>query len=608
MSSPMLPSVRCVAWSGLALLSPAHADDVLTDPPVVVSATRVPTPVDQVLAPVIVIDRDTIDRSALGDAADLLRFHAGLDLARNGGPGQTTALFIRGADSNHTLVLVDGVRINPGTIGLAAIQGIPPDMIERIEVVKGPRSALWGTDAIGGVINIVTRRGTRDGRSAQAGYGAYDTSEASVNGGFDLGAHAGLDLGASWTASDGFPTRTTDHTDRGFDNLSLNGQLRAEVGSAELALRHLQSSGTTEYSDFFLAPVDQDFRDSTTAAEVAFPVGSSANAHVTVSHFEDEIDQNQSSDFLHTRRNTADAQVDWTASPVHALSAGAMLSLEKASSESYGDRMSADTHSANVFVQDRIAAGPHSALLALGYTDHETAGCAFTWNAEYGYDLTAATRLYALAGTGFRAPDATDRYGYGGNPDLKPERSRNHEAGVKQAIGAHQAVQLSAFRNEIDDLIEFVTLSYDPFYGVNRNVARSRTQGVEASWKYAGGPWQARVEAISQDPRDLTNHTRLLRRAQHSLTVSLARTLGPVVLGLDVLATGPRKDFGFPKPVTLDSYVLADLTARWQVTRALALVGRIENLLNEQYELASTFNTPDRGVYVSLLYAPPRGK
>lgn len=126
---------------------------------VIVTATRTPTPIEEVLASVVVIDRDEIERSLAGDAGDLLRFHAGLDIARTGGPGQTTSLFIRGAESNHTLVMVDGVRINPGTIGQPALQNLAPELIERIEVVKGPRSALYGTDAIGGVVNVITRRG-----------------------------------------------------------------------------------------------------------------------------------------------------------------------------------------------------------------------------------------------------------------------------------------------------------------------------------------------------------------------------------------------------------------------------------------------------------------
>jgi vitamin B12 transporter len=570
---------------------------------VVVTATRVPTPLEEVLAPVIVIDRDAIERSVAGDVTELLRFHAGLELGRNGGPGQTTAVFIRGAESNHTLVMVDGVRINPGTIGLAALQNIPPSMVERIEVVKGPRSALYGTDAIGGVINVITRRGARDGWATEAGYGDYDTRQASLNGGFATGPLE-LDLGVSWLDSAGFPTRTIDDNERGYENLSASAQLRADLGTAEVALRHWRAEGTSEYSDFFLTPVDQDFENSTSVLSVAWPLGEAARAEVRASRFEDRTSQNQSSDYLRTVRDSVDAQLDWSVSRSHALGAGAMYASERASSESFGEKMRADTDTLTLFVQDRLDLGRHRAQLALGYTDHETAGDAVTWNVEYGYALGEATRFYGIAGTGFRAPDATDRYGFGGNPALDPERSLSLEAGVRHRVNGRHALSLAAFRNDIDDLIEFVTISYDPFEGVNRNVEEARIEGIEAAWEYDAAPWQARVGAIHQDPRNLTTDQVLLRRARDSLTVSVQRALGRFDLGLDVLAAGERKDFGFPRPVTLDAYVLANLTARWRVTPSLSLVGRVENLLDEQYELAHTFNTPDRGLYVSLRYAP----
>jgi vitamin B12 transporter len=596
-------SIAVAAFASVSSPPIARADGSLPDEQIFVTATRTPTPLQEVLAPVLVIDRDAIERSGAGDPGDILRFHAGLDLARNGGPGQTTAVFIRGADSNHTLVLVDGVRINPGTIGLAALQSIDPATIERIEVVKGPRSALYGTDAIGGVINVITRRGSDDGWSTEVGYGDYDTQQASLNGGVTLG-RTELDFGVAWMDSAGFPTRTTDDTDRGFDNLSTTAQLRSSIGTADVSLWYWRSGGTTEYSDFFLTPVDQGFESSTAAAQVAFPLRDSARLSMTASHFDDSIDQNQSDDYLRTRRNSVDAQLDWQAAPAHALGAGAMLTREDASSLSYGEAMQSNTDTVNLYVQDRMDLGAHRALVAVGYTDHETAGNAFTWNAEYGYTWRGATLLYGLAGTGFRAPDATDRYGFGGNPDLDPEHSLNFEAGVRHRMAAGHTFSLSAFHNEIDDLIEFVTLSYDPFIGENQNVDRARIEGIEASYEYASGPWSARVEAIYQDPENLTTGEQLYRRAKQSLTVAVARTVGRFDLGIDVLATGERLDFGFPDPVTLDSYVLANLTARWRATDSLAVVARVENVLNEQYELANTFNTPDRGLYVSLRYAP----
>jgi len=589
------------AWCAMA--NAATGDGIPDSEHLVVTANRIPTPLEEVLAPVILIDRDAIERSAAGDVTELLRFHAGLELGRNGGPGQTTAVFIRGAESNHTLVLVDGVRINPGTIGLAALQNIPPSMVERIEVVKGPRSALYGTDAIGGVINVITRRGADDGWSAELGYGDYDTRQASLNGGLAT-ERLEFDLGLSWLDSDGFPTRTVDDTDRGYRNLSGSAQLRADIGPAEVALRHWRAEGTSEYSDFFLTPVDQDFETSTSALSVAWPVGTAARAEVGVTRLEDRTDQNQARDYLRTVRDSVDAQIDWRASPVHELGTGAVFASEQARSESFGDAMRADTDQLNLFVQDRIGSGPHRALLALGYTDHETAGSAVTWNAEYGYSFVGGTTLYGLAGTGFRAPDATDRYGFGGNPALEPERSLSLEAGLRHRVGGRHALSLAVFRNDIRDLIEFVTLSYEPFEGENRNVAEARIEGIEAAWEYDAAPWRGRVEVIHQDPRNLDTGDVLLRRARNSLSVAVQRTLGPVELGLDVLAAGEREDFGFPEPVTLDAYVLANLSARWQVTPSVTLVGRVENLLDEQYELAHTFNTPDRGLYVSLRYAP----
>src|SRR5688500_1950404 len=144
----------------------------------VVTATRTPVPLDAVGAPVIVITRADIERSLAGDVSELLQTHAGLEIARNGGPGQTTSLFVRGTESNHTVVLIDGVRINPGTIGGAALQNIAPESLERIEIVKGPRSSLYGTDAIGGVVQLFTRGGARGDRKNAASAGVTVGSDS----------------------------------------------------------------------------------------------------------------------------------------------------------------------------------------------------------------------------------------------------------------------------------------------------------------------------------------------------------------------------------------------------------------------------------------------
>ena len=598
-----------VATLVATLVSQAARTDESVQPElnVIVTATRVPTPADQVLAPVVVIDRATIERSNAGDAAELLRFHAGLDVASNGGPGQPTALFIRGTESNHTLVLVDGIRINPGTIGLPGLQNIRPDMIERIEVVKGPRSALWGSDAIGGVVNIVTRRGSQDGWITEAGYGSYDTRRASVNGGFDLGESAALYVGLSWMDSDGFPTRTTDTVDRGYDSLSANVALRADVGAAEVTVRHWRTEGSSSIPIFSWCWLTRTgYVTSTTAAEVSLPVGEKGEARFAVNHLEDEIQQNQSPDFLETDRDTFDAQYDWKWSDVHGLGVGAMYTRERADSESYGEGFKSDTDAVNVYVQDRITSGPHLALSVL-YTHHETAGSEFTLNAEYGYAFNEQrTRVYALAGSGVRAPDRrSHRVRRQSRPEareLAQLRSRREARTVTAAV-AHVVGFPHGHRGP-DRLHGAVLRSVRRHQPERRRGAHRGDRGVVGLHRLAvAGPRGS----------DLPGSTGPVRR----FAVVAPRAGEPYRRPDACVRPGAARSRRARGGRTQGLWLSAGRDARRVRARepdrrvarhtSLSLVARVENLLDEDYELADTYHTADRGLYVAVRYAPRAG-
>ena len=258
-----------VAAAAAAVTVPVFAAETSTPlGETVVTATRTETAIDDVLAPIIVITRDDLQRSLAPDVSELLQFHAGIDIARNGGPGQTTTVFIRGTDSNHATVLVDGVRINPGTIGGAQIQNVAPDVVDRIEIVKGPRSTLYGTDAIGGVINIITRRYAQSGFEASAGYGRYDTRQASFSGGYGS-ERSEIGFSGTWLDTHGFPARVESDSDSGVENETFSLRGRTSLGPAELGARVWYAQGTTEYLDFFLTPVSQDFTTGSAALDVA---------------------------------------------------------------------------------------------------------------------------------------------------------------------------------------------------------------------------------------------------------------------------------------------------------------------------------------------------
>ena len=572
--------------------------DTLTSEPVLVTATRTEQAAATSLATVTIIDRQTIEQSQSLDVAELLRSVAGIDIARNGGPGQSTSFFIRGTESNHAVVLIDGVKINPGTIGQPAIQNIDPAMIERIEIVKGPRSTLYGSDAIGGVINIITRRDDRLAVSATVGSFATRKLNATLGQKRD-DLYYGFDIGLSDT--NGFPTRTTSTVDSGFDNTNVNAYLGTRQSWGSLELRHWQATGTSDYLSFSLLPVNQDYTNSSTALSNELFVTDIWTSKLTLSHIEDHIEQNQSSDFVRTRRNALDWQNDIELDR-HLVSAGITLWREQAKAISFGSPYSADTDTNEVFIQDDIDLGRHKLLAGLRYTDHETAGSNTTWNLGYGLQLNDASFLYANAGTAFRAPDATDRFGFGGNPNLRPETSRSWELGLRHQFTPALKGSLAVFNNDIDNLITFPAPSFTA-----TNIGKANIRGLEATLDFRQGPWEGDLSASIQNPRDKSNDSQLLRRAKRSLDAHLNYTWQPGArIGAELLAQSARHDIDATTfaATTNPGYAIFNLTADYRLAPAWILAARVENLADRDYVLVNGFRTQERSAYLTLTYQP----
>lgn len=583
-----------------ASLCAAESEPPAEFTPVITTAARISQSLASATAPVIIISRAEIERAQAADMADLLRFYTGLELGRNGGPGQNAGLFLRGTESNHTLVLIDGVEINPATLGGAAIYNIRPELIERIEIVKGPRSALWGSDAIGGVLNIITRVAEDDAAwSFSAGGGSFDTRSAS----FDARARGqlgGVAFAFSNLDSAGFPTRKDSAIDRAHDNTSISLKADTSVGAAILAARYWEARGNTEYLDFFLAPVEQDFVNTVAAVDISVRPAARWQADLTLSQVRDEILQLNNSDYVSTDRVTADWQNTLTPVPGHTLIAGLSLSEERTESLSFGSFFENSTTLRDVYLSDFIEAGNQQLLLSLRHSHHEAFGSATTWNVEPAFQLDDGLRLILGFGTAYRAPDGTDRYGFGGNPELRPERARNAEVGIQVDLG-NAALTASLYRNDIDDLIEFV---FDPltFEGGNVNAGQARIRGLELNYELVREFWRWRIAGIVQHPENLADGSTLARRARRSLSTSLIRNFSWGQLGLDVLATEERRDSPFSSTVNA-GYVLGNLTARVDLGDDLALRMRLENILDSDYETAAGFNSTGRSVMLSLSYS-----
>ncbi|MCK4708555.1 MAG: TonB-dependent receptor, partial [Gammaproteobacteria bacterium] len=301
--------------------------------PIIVTATKTAQTADDTISPVIVISRENLETQTGAEIADILHHYAGIDIGRNGGPGQQTSIFIRGANSNHTLVMIDGVNINPD-IGNAPLQNIRLDMIERIEIIKGPRSTLYGSQAIGGVINIITRQAKEGSHyEVHASGGSFATSE------YGFSAHnksgdsaAGITFNTS--SSDGFPTLSTPTINRGYENMSVNLYGKRKLGNTHLKFTHNFSRGTTEYMAGFPTPgpVDQDFENSLTALSINNNPSTNWASKVKLSFIKDLIEQNQSTSYVQTKRSVIDWQNDIQVNDSNLLTAGLSASHERATS------------------------------------------------------------------------------------------------------------------------------------------------------------------------------------------------------------------------------------------------------------------------------------
>lgn len=576
----------------LSVASLSMAADISATDTIIVTATRTPIAFSDRTVPVSLITREDIELSLASDLAQLLRFEAGIDIGRNGGPGQASSVFMRGTESNHTLVLIDGVRMNPSTLGGAAIQNIAPEVIQRVEIVKGARSALYGTDAIGGVINIITRRTDDAYTEGGVGAGSFATQSARLAvGNRSDDSEFGVNVG--WQKTDGYAPRLDSDIRRGFENLSASVYAARRFAGSELSFRHWRAAGNVEYLDFFLDPVDQDFENAVTAIALDSAISDAATSKLVLSFMTDDIQQTQASDFVTSQR----LSLDWQYSHAfhnHTLTGGVYAVEEDASSLSFGSGFDEDTAIRAVFAQDQVSLGRHKAFVAMRLTDHQNFGNHTTWNAEYAVEVSDTLTLNAGLGHAFRAPDATDRFGFGGKADLKPELADEGQLGLRYVPGGRHSVELELYANDIEGLIEFDWQTF-----TLQNLDKARIRGAQLGYEYRGEGFVFRADLVRQRAYNVATGERLLRRAERSATLSFSQNIGLHRAGLSILASDGRSDFAGAR---LGGYVVANFNAQLQLGHGWQLGARIENLLDASYQTAANYRMQERSGFLELRY------
>jgi len=590
----------------------------------VVTATRTEQPLVDLVADVTVIDRSEIERSGATAVGDVLARIPGLEMVRNGGPGGTTNLYLRGAETRFTAVFIDGVRVDSQSTGGATWEAIPLPQIDRIEVVRGPASAVYGSDALGGVIQIFTRKGQGPFTPfVGVGVGTYGTRK--WEGGFS-GAQGGFDYAFSLAreASSGFnvrllpapPARPYNQDDDGYVNESVSGRMGWKLNEAHrLEASVLSSNSDAQYDNANTAPRSTyDDHSLHLLQTKGLNWRARWNDHystlVSLTESRDQYETRPtglaSTYLTMTRLNGYLWQNEWRIG-AHQLTA----TLERRTDYlENGLTINPRTAIVRDRSQDALALGygwreqRHSLQLNARHDQDSEFGGKDTGSTAYAYALTPQWRATASLGTAFRAPTLYQRFSIYGLSSLQPESSTNQEVGLRFAQGTSQ-FDWVVYRNRVTNLITYSSSATGCANGTGcyTSTAQAEYAGMTVSLRQRVADVNLQASLDVQNPRDSATGNQLARRASHHASLSADTRRGRWVLGGQLQLSGDRYDDA-ANTVVLPDYALASLYASTRIGRDWTALARIDNLTDTPYQLASGYATPGRSLYLALKWMP----
>lgn len=601
----------------LAFSSVAVADDHPTEE-IVVTATRTATPISRTLAPVSVLTEADIQRLQPVDLIDLFNHLPGVDVTRSGSMGSTSSLFMRGTNSDHTLFLVDGQRINSASLGSTNFQFLDPSQIERIEVVRGARSSVYGSDAIGGVIQIFTKKGSgAPHASLSTEIGSNDTQRvaASVGGARENFRYA---FDASYLDTDGIDNRLDDTgTNRdhdGYRNRSFNGSIGYRFANdVDVSLSLLQANARNYYDGSSVQDLYQDSWIQNIAFKLDAPLADWWHTRISLGESVDDGDNIDA----HTGINTGDYrtvresvswQNDFTVVEGQLVTLGFDyynddLDSRNAYQDSSGKLVS-DRYNRATFAQYQGTYSIFDIMLGIREDDDEAFGTHTTGNLAMGIQVDDQHRVVLSWAEGFKAPTFNDLYyPFSGNPNLEPEESENYEIDVS----GYYAVwnwQLSLYQNKIDNLIQWAPDGsgfWFPF-----NVAAAKIKGAELVIGACLGEWDISTSLSYTDPRDDDTDKVLISRAKKSLLVDVGRDFGRWDIGASLNVRSERF-LDTANNDSLGGYSLLDVRFGYDVTPRLKAQLKVNNILDKSYRTNGSswakYNEDDANWMLKLTYS-----
>ncbi|WP_192459362.1 TonB-dependent vitamin B12 receptor BtuB [Musicola keenii] len=607
----LLTAMMATAFSGWAQGSDNTQQD--SGDAMVVTANRFPQPVSSVLAPTTVVTRDDIDRWQSKSLTDVMRRLPGVDIAQNGGLGQSNSLFIRGTASSHVLVLIDGIRLNQaGVSGSSDISQIPISLVQKVEYIRGPRSAVYGSDAIGGVINIITTR-EKNGTTLSAGMGSngYQTYDASTQ--QNLGSRTVGTFAGNYTYTKGFDVvanlpdayGTSAQPDRdGFMSKAVYGNVEHRFSDAVSGF--VRGYGFDNRTAYDGSPWDlRQLYSQTWNTGLRYQRGIWASQLITsYSHSKDyNYDQlgGRSSSWA-TLDDIQQYNVQWGNSVQVGkgnISTGVDWQKQTTTPNTNFVERGYELRNTGVYATTQQLLGPVTLEGSLRSDDNSQFGQHSTWQTGTAWEFTQGYRLLASYGTAYKSPNLGQLYGSIGNANLKPEESKQLEGGIEGLTGAVNW-HVSAYRNDVDNLIQYDSVSSQYF-----NIGKALIKGIETTASFDTGPVAHKLSYDYIDARNAETNERLTRRARQQFKYDLDWRWEPLDWTVTYHYLGDRtdQDFNTFETMKLGGVSVWDLAVSYPVTSHLTVRGRIANLFDKNYETVYGYRTAGREYYLTGSYS-----
>ncbi|MFN6961689.1 MAG: TonB-dependent receptor domain-containing protein, partial [Rhodocyclaceae bacterium] len=535
----------------------------------------------------------------------------GLQIVTNGGIGKSASLLTRGTNAGHTLLLVDGVPLGSATLGQPSFHNLPLSQIERIEILRGPASSLYGSDAIGGVVQIFTKKGAGPLKpEAFAGYGSFGTSElmAGISGGTGTVSYS---LAASRFDTNGWDATTAKNTfsanpDRdGYRNTAWRGRLAfTPAAGQEFGATFLRIDSRNEYDAGATA---NPYNDDETGVWSVYAKNRLASVWTSTLRYGESKDRSEN--FSPARSLFATKQKQWIWQNDVKLPLGTLLlayedlKQEVDSTTPYAVR---ERRVDSLIFGWQARLGNHSWQISQRRDDNSQFGAKTTGSLAYGYAITPQLTARAAYGTAFKAPSFNDLYytspwGSHGNPNLLPETARNREIGLDWFGTSGARLSYSHYDNRIRNLIAWRNTGgwvYVPF-----NVGRARIEGDSFIASHQWGAWSAQASLDLMSPYDEDTGKRLPRRAAQQAKARLGYDIGTWGVGAELVAVGKRYDTAI-QTKEMARYELVNLSGHYRLTNDARLEARLDNLFDKDYETAWGYRNPGRMLFVGIRYAP----